>query len=155
MNNVKTKIELSPQTQVSIKTRSAAIVFCFVLFCFFCFSSFLSLRSLYFPFPCSFLGGFSGSFCLRLLVFFSVKRLQFSFGTFSKIQQDNALAFTITYTLIFVNVPSSSNIPVSIFLKLFVFFLLKVNGEEGRIVKLILYDAQQCRVFEQVKLQCV
>ena len=41
------------------------------------------------------------------------------------------------------------------FLKLFVFFLLKVNGEEGRIVKLILYDAQQCRVFEQVKLQCL
>ena len=38
---------------------------------FFFFSSFLSLRSLYFPFPCSFLGGFSGSFCLRLLVFFS------------------------------------------------------------------------------------
>ena len=120
---------------------------------FFFFSSFLSLRSLYFPFPCSFLGGFSGSFCLRLLVFFSVKRLQFSFGTFSKIQQDNALTFTITYTLIFVNVPSSSNIPVSLFLKLFVFFLLKVNGEEGRIVKLILYDAQRCRVFEQVKLQ--
>ena len=115
---------------------------------------FSSPRSCYFSFPCSF-PGFSGSFCLPLLVLFSVKRLQFSFGTFSKIQQDNALAFTITYTLIFVNVPSSSNIPVSLFLKLFVFFLLKVNGEEGRIVKLILYDAQQCRVFEQVKLQCL
>ena len=102
MNNVKAKIELSPQTQVNIKTRSAAIVFLFCFVLFFCFSSFLSLRSLYFPFPCSFLGGFSGSFCLRLLVFFLVKRLQFSFGTFSKIQQDNALAFTITYTLIFV-----------------------------------------------------
>ena len=25
-----------------------------------------------------------------------------------------------------------------------------MNGEEGRIVKLILYDAHQCRVFEQV-----
>ena len=155
MNNVKAKIELSPQTQVNIKTRSAAIVFLFCFVLFFCFSSFLSLRSLYFPFPCSFLGGFSGSFCLRLSVLSSVERLQFSFGTFSKIQQDNALAFTITYTLIFVNVPSSSNIPVSLFLKLFVFFLLKVNGEEGRIVKLILYDAQQCRVFEQVKLQCL
>ena len=27
-----------------------------------------------------------------------MKRLQFSFGTFSKIPQDNALAFTVTYT---------------------------------------------------------
>ena len=35
-------------------------------------------------------------------------------------------------------------------MKLLVFSLLKVNGEEGRIVKLILYDAHQCRVFEQV-----
>ena len=56
-----------------------------------------------------------GSFSLRLSVSFSVKRLQFSFGTFSKIQQDNALAFTVTYTLIFVNVPTSSNIQVSLF----------------------------------------
>ena len=83
--------------------------------CSFFFSSFLSSRSFYFSFPCSFLGGFSVSFSLRLLVFFSVKRLQFSFGTFSKIQQDNALAFTVTYTLIFVNVPTSSNIQVSLF----------------------------------------
>ena len=73
----------------------------------FFFSSFLSPRSVYFPFPCSFLGGFLGSFCLRLLVFFSVKRLQFSFGTFFKIQQDNALGFTVTYTLILINVPTS------------------------------------------------
>ena len=127
LNNVTAKIGLSPQTEVKKKTSVAASPLFF-------FSSFLSLRSLYFPFPCSFLGGFSGSFCLRFSVLSSVKRLQFSFGTFSKIQQDNALAFTITYTLIFVNVPSSSNIPVSLFLKLFVFFLLKVNGEEGRIV---------------------
>ena len=28
----------------------------------------------------------------------------FSFGTFSKIQKDNALASTVTFTLIFVNV---------------------------------------------------
>ena len=77
---------------------------------------------------------------------FLSQRLQFSFGTFSKIQQDNALAFTITYTFIFVNVPWSSNIPVSLFLKLFLFFLLNVNGEEW------IYDAQQCRVFKQVKL---
>ena len=121
------------------------------LFFFFLFSSFLSLHLLYFSFPFSFLGGFSGSFCFRLLVFSPVKRLQFSFGTFSKIQQDNALAFTITYTLIFVNVPSSSNIPVSLFwsFSLFVFFLLKVNGDWWS------YDAQQSRVFEQVKLQCL
>ena len=58
-----------------------------------------------FPFPLSFQEGF---FCLWLLVFFSVKRLQF-------IQQDNALAFTVTYTLIFVNVSTSSNIQVSLF----------------------------------------
>ena len=55
---------------------------------------------------------FSGLFCLRLLVFFSVKRLQFSFGTFSNIQQDNALAFAATFTLIFVNVSTSSNIQI-------------------------------------------
>ena len=34
-----------------------------------------------------------------------------------------------------------------VFLKVFVFFLLEL--EERRIVLLILYDAQQCRVFEQ------
>ena len=97
-----------------------------------------------------------GSFSLRLLVSFSVKRLQFSFGTFSKIQQDNALAFTVTYKLIFVNVPTSSNIQVSFF-EAFHFLLVKseFSGEDGRIVLLILYDAQQCGVFEQVKLQCL
>ena len=42
---------------------------------------------------------------------------------------------------------------VASLLYFFVFFLLKVNGEEGRIVSLILYHVQQCRVFEQVKLQ--
>ena len=35
------------------------------------------------------------------MVFFSGKRLQFSFGTFSKIQQDNTLAFTVISALIF------------------------------------------------------
>ena len=59
--------------------------------CFFSFSSFLSPRSFYFPFPRSFLAGFSGLFCLRLLVFFSVKGLQFSFGTFSNIQEDSKI----------------------------------------------------------------
>ena len=63
-------------------------------------------------------------------VFFSVNRLQFSFGTFSKIQQDNALAFTITYTLIFVNVPSSSNIPVHFF-EAFRFLLVKSEWRGG------------------------
>ena len=99
--------------------------------CFFIVPSFLSPRSFYFPFPRSFLAGFSGLFCLRLLVFFSVKRLQFSFGTFSNIQQDNALAFTVTYTLILVKVSTSSNIQVSPFFKLFVFYLLKVNWRGG------------------------
>ena len=126
LKNITAKIGLSPQTEVKKKTSVAAIPLFF-------FSSFLSLRSLYFPFPCSFLGGFSGSFCLRLLVFFSVKRLQFSFGTFSKIQQDNALAFTITYTLSFVNVPSSSNF--SLFWSFFAFRFLLVKSE-WRLVKL-------------------
>ena len=124
------KIRLSNRSK---KNSSAAIAFFF-------FSSFLSLRSLYFPFPCSFLGGFSGSFCLRLLVFFlSQKTAIFFVGSqkSSKIMLCRLLRYT------------------SFTLKLFVFFLLKVNGEEGRIVKLILYDAQQCRVFEQVKLQCL
>ena len=108
----------------NIKTKSAAVAFFF-------FSSFLSPRSFYFTSPCSFLGGFLGSFCLRLLVFFSVKRLQFSFGTFSKIQQDNALGFTVTYTLILINVPTSYILKYTnfIFLKLFFYFLLKAGGE--------------------------
>ena len=123
------------------------------LFFFLLLVSFSSL--FYFSFPFSFLGGFLGSFSLRPLVSFSVKRLQFSFGTFSKIQQDNALAFTVTYTVIFVNVPTSSNIQVSLFRSFSFSSCQKWIGEEGRIVLLILYDAQQCRVFEQVKLQCL
>ena len=67
-----------------------------------------------------------GSFSLRLSVSFSVKRLQFSFGTFSKIQQDNALAFTVTYTLIFVNVPTSSKFH---FFEAFHFALVKSELE--------------------------
>ena len=109
--------------EVNIKTKTAATAFFF-------FSSFLFPRSFYFPFPRSFLAGFSGLFCLRLLVFFAVKRLQFSFGTFSNIQQGNALAFTATYTLIFVNVLTSSNTSFT-FLKFFVFLLLKVNWRGG------------------------
>ena len=126
-NNVTAnKIELSPQTVFSFNNyfqrsqhKNKECNHCSSFF-----SSFLSPRFFYFSFPCSFLGGFLGSFSLRLLVSFSVKRLQFSFGTFSKIQQDNALAFTVTYTLIFVNVPASSNIQVSLF-RNFIFFLLK------------------------------
>ena len=91
--------------------------------CFFFFSSFLSPRSFYFLFPRSFLAGFLGLFCLRLLVFFSVKRPHFSFGTFSNIQQDNALAFEVTFTLIFVNVSTSSNI------QMFWSFLFSSKGE--------------------------
>ena len=121
---------------------------------FFFFSSFHSLRSLYFPFLCSFLGGFSGSFCLRLLVFFSVNRLQFSFGTFSKIQQDNALAFTITYTLISLTYRHPQIYKFNFF-EAFRFLFVKSEWKEGRIVSLILYDAQQCRVFKRVKLQCL
>ena len=71
------------------------------------------------------------SFSLRLLVFFSVKRLQFSFGTFSNVQQDNALAFKVTYTLIFVNVTASFKYTSFTFSKLFIFFLLKVNWGGG------------------------
>ena len=120
---------------------------------FFSSPTFFPLHFFYFPFPRSFLGGFSGSFCPRLLVFFSVKRLRFSFGMFSNIQRDNTLAFTVTYTLIFVNVLTSSNIQVSLFWSFSFSACYKWIGEEGRIVLLILYGAQQCRVFEQVKLR--
>ena len=68
---------------------------------------------------------------------------------------DNALAFTVTYTLILVNVPTSSNIQISLFRSFSFSSCQKWIGEEGRIVLLILYDAQQCRVFEQVKLPCL
>ena len=47
----------------------------------------------------SFLAGFSGLFCLRLLVFFSVKRPQFSFGTFSNIQQDSVEKGSVAISL--------------------------------------------------------
>ena len=88
--------KIYPFYQISVRRKGKNSINLEYSHCFFFFSSFLSPRSFYFPFPCSFLGGFSSSFCLRLLVFFSVKRLQFSLGTFSKIQQDNALAFTVT-----------------------------------------------------------
>ena len=82
--------------------------------------------------------------------FFSVKRLQFSFGTFSKIRLDNFLAL-----LIFVDVPTLilkyTSFP---FLKLFVFSLsLKVNwsgGENAFTSSLRLVAIQS---FKQVKLQ--
>ena len=97
---------LQPKKTMYIKTKSAAIAFFF-------FSSFLSPCSFYFPFPCSFPGqeDFRAHFAFgQHFVFFSVERLQFAFGRFSKIQQDYVLAFTVTYTLIFINVPTSSNI---------------------------------------------
>ena len=71
----------------------------------------LSPHSFYFSFPCSFLGGFSGSFCFWS---FSCQKTK-TFGTFWNIQQGNALAFTATFTLIFVNVLTSSHIQVSLF----------------------------------------
>ena len=43
---------------------------------------------------------------------FRSQKTAFSFGTFSNIQQDNALAFAVTFTLIFVNVSTSSNIQI-------------------------------------------
>ena len=103
------KIDLSPQTVFFFQKLSPKKSTAFSSLFLFSLSS-------------SFLGGFSGSFCLRLLVFFSVKRLQFLFDTFSNIQQDNALAFTVTYTLIFVNVSTSTNIQVSLFLS-FLFYI--------------------------------
>ena len=90
------------------------------------FFFYLSPNSFYFSFPCSFLGGFSGSFCFWS---FSCQKTK-TFGTFSNIQQGNALAFTATYTLIFVNVLTSSNTSFT-FLKFFVFLLLKVNWRGG------------------------
>ena len=99
MINVTAKIELSPQTvfflskEVIIKTKSATIAFFFSLLLLsfsspflFSLSSFFSRRIFWLILP-------------SLLVFFPVKRLQFSFGTFSKIRQDNALTFTVTHIL--------------------------------------------------------
>ena len=90
------------------------------------FFLFLLTLSIY-PFLVLFQGDFRVHFAFGL---FLVKRLQFSFGTFSNIQQGNALAFTATYTLIFVNVLTSSNTSFT-FLKFFVFLLLKVNWRGG------------------------
>ena len=136
LENVTAKIELSPQTVFSFEnylqrsqqnTRSAAVAF------FTSPPSFLLALSI-FPFLVLFqLRGFSGSFCFRLLVFFSVKRLHFSFGTFSKTQRDNALAFTVTFTIIFVNVPTSSSICFTFF-EAFLFLLVRseLEGRRGQ-----------------------
>ena len=111
LNNVTAKIGLSNRSK---KTSSAVIAFVF-------FSSFLSIRSHYFPFPCSFLEGFFGLI------------LPSAFGLFSQSKDCN-----------FCSVRSQKSSKIMLcrllrytsftFLKLFVFFLLKVNGEEGRIV---------------------
>lgn len=101
----------------------------------------------------SFLSPSSSMFFLFLSFSFSFLRLPPAFGlflsqttaiplcTFLKIQLNNVLALTVTYTLIFVNVPTSANIQLS------------WTGTEGSICLLILYDAQQCNGLEQVKLQ--
>ena len=87
LNNVTAKIELSFKQfflsktiskEVNIKTKSATIAF------FFPFSSFLSPPSFYFPFPRSFIGGFSGSFCLRFWSFFPSKDCNFRSARFQK-----------------------------------------------------------------------
>ena len=57
--------------------------------------------------------------------------MHFSFGTFSKIQQDNALAFTVTFTLVFVNVPTSSSICFTFF-EAFRFLLVRSELERRR-----------------------
>ena len=85
--------------EVNITANNAAIFFS------------LSPNSFCFSFPCSFLGGFSSSFCFWS---FSCQKSK-TFGTFWNIQQGNALAFTATYTLIFVNVLNPSHIQVSLF----------------------------------------
>ena len=102
-NNLTAKIELSPQTFFFIRTKTlkkSTLKLGGQPLLFFFSYTFFPLRFFYFPFLRSFLGGISGSFCLRLLVFFSVKRLQFSFGVFSNIHQDNALAF---YCYLYIN----------------------------------------------------
>ena len=121
LNNVKAKIELSPQTQVNIKTRSAAIVFlfCFVLFFLLLLVSFSSLTL------------FSLSLFFSRRIFGLI--LPSAFGLFSQSKDRN-----------FCSVRSQKSSKIMLcrllrytsftFLKLFVFFLLKVNGEEGRIV---------------------
>ena len=130
LNNVTAKIGLSNRGK---KTSSAVIAF----FSSLPFSSSLTLFSL------------SLFFSRRIFGLI----LPSAFGLFSQSKDRNFCS---------VRSQKSSKIMLcrllrytSFTLKLFVFFLLKVNGEEGRIVKLILYDAQQCRVFEQVKLQCL
>ena len=125
---------------------------------------FLLLLSFSSPFLFSLSSFFSrrifGLILPSLLVFFPVKRLQFSFGTFSKIRQDNALTFTVTHILQLPILQLSltyrhPQIHFSLFWSFSFFSCYKWIGEEGRIVLRILYGAQQCRVFEQVKLRCL
>ena len=70
-----------------------------------------------------------------------------SLSTFSKIRLDNVLALKVTYTLVFVNVPTCANVyRFHFFFKLFVLFLLKLNwsGEVRSILLIIFYDSRQC-----------
>ena len=90
----------------------------------------------------------------RQFLFFLSQTAAIFVGTFSKIRLDNFWAF-VTYTLIFVNVPTLilkyTSFP---FLKLFVFsLLLKVNwsGGENTFTSSLRLIAMQS--FKQVKLQ--
>ena len=88
MKAVTAKIELPPQTVTEMST-------------------FLSPCSFYFFFPFSFLH-LPPAFGL-----FLSQTTAISLRTFSKIQLDNVLALTVTYALIFVNVPASANTQLS------------------------------------------
>ena len=104
--------------QHKLKSKSAAIAF---------FSSslpFFLLALSIFNFLVFFQEDFRIHIAFGFLVFFSVNRLQFSFGTFSMIQQDNALAFTpLTY--------QHPQIYKFQFFEAFHFLLDKVNWREG------------------------
>lgn len=114
MDNITAKLDLSPLTvffflqkpkkspkKSTKKLRVQPLIF--IISSFFSFLLTIAIFFLFLFLTCDFWAHWRQKTCLLFLVFFSVKQLHFSFGMFSKIQQDILFAFMVAYTLIFVD----------------------------------------------------
>lgn len=114
MDNITAKLDLSPLTvffflqkpkkspkKSTKKLRAQPLIF--IISSFFSFLLTIAIFFLFLFLTCDFWAHWRQKTCLLFLVFFSVKQLHFSFGVFSKIQQDILFAFMVAYMLIFVD----------------------------------------------------